>query len=481
MSAPVYETALRKRLLAGEKLLAPHPGPQTSFLSCGADEALYGGACGGGKSFAILLDSLRHVHEPTYRALILRRTWPEAKKAIWDDSHAVYPHAGAKPNETDHYWRFPSGAMIWFGSLEHEQDVSQYKSAQFQRISFDEVTTFTERQFVFMFSRLRSAAGIPCGMRAGTNPAEDESGEWVLRRFAPWLYRPGVRTDEYTGPYAAPGEVLWFSPEADDGRKPCSPQTKHAASRAFFPARLADNPSFSDGAYLRELMKLDPVTRAQLIDGDWMMRAKKGELFQRSWCLVVPRGPERAAVVRVRWWDRAATEGEKKASSSGGPDWTVGLLMSKDRDGVIYVEHVDRFRAGPGEVERRIRQRAEQDQIDHGSVRVCLAKDPASAGKFEADHYVRKVLAGFDVHAIAETGDKVTRFKPFSAQCGHGNVRSVRGEWNEAYFAEGESFPAGKKDQMDASSGAYSQVEPAARFGSRRGGPSAYRGAMGGF
>jgi predicted phage terminase large subunit-like protein len=277
--------------------------------------------------------------------------------------------------------------------------------------------------------------------------------------------------------------VLWFSPHFEDGRVPCPRDTPDADSRVFFPAKLADNPSFSDGNYRRQLMKLDPVSRAQLLDGDWMIRARKGELFQRSWCLVVPRGPERTAIARARWWDRAATEGEKKASQSpsSGPAWTAGVLIAKDREGVIFVEHVDRFRAGPGEVERRIRMRTEQDKIDYGHVRVCLAKDPAQAGKVEADHYIRQVLQGFDVHAIAETGDKVTRFKPFSAQCEHGNVRIVRGEWNEAYFVEGESFPAGHKDQMDASSGAYSQVANVSGGRARAGGQSEHAAHQGGF
>jgi predicted phage terminase large subunit-like protein len=470
-----------------EVLWRPH-AIQRRFLACGADEALAGGAAGGGKSASLLMGALRFVHEPTYRALLLRRTFPELEESLWGKSQLIYEQLGGVPNHGKHYWRFPSGARIWFRSIEHEKDVLRFKSDEYQYIAFDELTSFTEFQYVYLHSRLRSAAGLPCLMRGGTNPG-DVGHDWVLKRWAPWLYAPGVHTDEYEGPYAQPGEVLWFSRDASGHETVVPRGTAGARSRAFFPARVADNPTLlkNDPEYVDRLQMLDRVSRAQLLDGDWMARAEPGELFRREWFekKLVARGPGKLAKARVRYWDRAATEGQKTSGRASvkntGPDWTAGVLMSRDVHGRIFVEDVVRFQGSPLDVENRIRATAEADKEEHGDVRIVLEQDPAAAGKFEVDQYIRRVLQGFNVHAVPARGDKVVRAKPLSAQCEHGNVYLVRGPWNEVWLAEHELFPQGKKDQVDASSGAYSQLATTSTVKASTAGPAPLGDAMGGF
>jgi len=449
----------------------PHPGPQRMFLSCTADEALFGGAAGPGKSVCILIDALRYVHNPAYRALLLRRTYKELEESLIDESHKLYSRLpeGVRPEYSDakRRWTFPSGARITFAHVEHEKDIERFKSAAYQYIACDELTTFTRRMWEYIRSRLRSAEGLPCRLRAGSNP-DGPGQEWVREYFAPWIYKPGERTDEYNGPYAKPGEKLWFVRDDDDQHVVVPEGTPHALSRTYIPALLTDNPTLmeNDPEYVSRLMQLDRCTRKALLEGDWFARADAGDLFDRSWFEIVSRGPENLAVARVRWWDRAATEGEKKAkkkndpTKASGPDWTAGVLLSKDMFGVCYVEDVDRFQGKPHEVEKRIARVAAQDKKRYGHVKIVLAEDPGSAGKFEISHYIRGALREYEMRALKETGDKVTRAKPVSAQAEQGFVKVVRGPWNEVFLREVHVFPLGKKDQVDGLSGAYSVVAP---------------------
>ena len=438
----------------------PNPGPQEAFLRCGAFEALYGGAAGGGKSEALLAGALRLVGEPSYRALLLRRTFPELKRSLIERTLAagVYRGLGGSYHSTDHFWRFPSGAVIEFGSLEHEHDVHRYQSAEYQYVGFDELTSFLESQFVYLSSRLRSSRGLPLRLRGGSNPG-GEGHEWVLRRYAPWLHRK--RSDAYEGPLATAGERLWY--RHDDERDEevlcdrswwlptcasCRPGVAcpaHAPrARAFFPATVADNPYLAGTSYEAVLDGLQSLDRKRLKGGDWLARAGKGEFFKRPWFVVVDEPPGKV-VARVRYWDRAATE--------GGGDWTVGVRMSRTEDGLFWVEHVRRGQWGPARVEDEIRATA---TTDPEGTRLVLERDPAQAGKFEAEHYLRE-FAAFDIHLVPPQGDKVTRAKPVSAQAEHGRVRLVRGTWNDPYLDVLEDFPAGKKDDVDATSGAYRQ------------------------
>jgi predicted phage terminase large subunit-like protein len=421
----------------------PNPGAQTAFLASGAFEALYGGAAGGGKSAALLAASLRHVSEPSYRALILRRTFPELEKSHIERSRELFPKVapGARYNDTKRCWRFPSGALIYFGHLEHEHDVHAYQSDEFSYIAFDELTTFTEGQYRYMLSRARSAVGLPVRIRSGTNPG-GVGHEWVLRRWAPWL------DADYEGERTRGGEARWFR-DTGDGEEWCEPGTGGALSRTFIPAKLQDNPHLvaNDPGYADRLMTLDPVTRAQLLEGDWGARPAAGAYFKREWFTLIDIPP--ADAQRVRYWDRAATA----AKRGRDPDWTVGLRLARTQGGVFIVENVVRMRGTPADVEATIRQTAE---LDGKEVEVGIEEDPGSAGKFEAASYLR-LLAGWNVRAHRVTGDKVTRCKPASAQAQAGNIKLVKAGWNEKLLSELEEFPEGSHDdQVDGLSGAFS-------------------------
>lgn len=446
---------------AADVLWRPNAGPQRQALASSVFELLFGGSAGGGKSEFLLMGPLRYVSQPSFNALLLRRTFKELESSLIARSWQYYPHLGARYSQQRHVWVFPSGAKIWFSHLEHDKDVHDHQSTEYQSIGFDELTTFTEFQYRYMISRLRGTHGIPIELRASTNPEPN----WVKRRFAPWV----DRGPDYRGIRARSGEVLWYVTNEHDGSEKYVPRgTPGALSRCFIRATLDDNPvlGLKDPGYRVRLGALDPVQRARLRDGDWAAVYAAGKMFKREWFRIVDDVPKSAT--RVRWWDRAATE----EGDNADPDWTVGLLYARDREGVFYIEHVIRFRGSPGEVERKILETAEFDAARYPNVLLALPQDPGQAGKVEVHHYLGK-LAKYCVQTFGETGSKILRASPASAQAEHGNIRIVKGGWNETFFYELEQFPDGQfDDQVDALSGAHQAVQTWAEL-------SGYEGASG--
>jgi predicted phage terminase large subunit-like protein len=422
----------------------PNPGPQTRYLSLGCVEALYGGAAGGGKSESLLVDAARYVgrgYGKKYSALLLRRKFTELERNLVERSELLYPRLGGKYNGQKHVWRFPGGETIRFGHCEHGGDERQYKSDEFQFIGFDELTEFLEAQYVYLFSRLRSSGGVRVRIRAGTNPG-GPGHEWVFKRWGYWL-------DPDAPIRAEPGQVLYFV-RNEDGTEAVVPKgTQDAIGRCFVPSLATDNPHV-DASYQRVLDELDPVTRAQLKYGNWLIKPARGLLFKRHWFELVDAGPERAQ--RCRYWDLAATE--------DGGAFTAGIRMALAEDG-IYVEDVARGQWSPGTVESMVLQTAE---LDGTECMVGLPQDPGQAGVAQVAAY-QKLLQGFNVRFLRETGDKTERAKPFSAQAEprggsrFGRVKLVRGPWNLAYLQELEAFPDERlKDQVDGSSGALTML-----------------------
>lgn len=185
---------------------------------------------------------------------------------------------------------------------------------------------------------------------------------------------------------------------------------------------------------------------------------REGGLFKRSWFEIVETAP--ASRRKVRRWDFASTE----KNAGNDPDWTVGLLMSECA-GVYYIEDVARAQESPAGVEKLLKTIA---TADGRAVKVRLPQDPGAAGKTVAASQI-KMLAGWDVRASPETGSKELRANPLAAQAEAGNVKLVRGAWNQAFLDEVCMFPNAKHDdQVDAASGAFAELlkpEPTPLFG----------------
>ena len=436
--------------------IKPQEGPQERFLSTPADIAIYGGAAGGGKSFALLLEALRHTGNPKYGAVIFRRHATEIRKegGLWDESEALYQLAGGEPRQGLLDWRFRSGARISFSHLEHEKDKYTWQGAQIALIAFDELTHFSKSQFFYMLSRNRSTCGIRPYIRASTNPDADS---WVADFISWWI-------DERTG-YPIPersGVIRYFIRRGEDliwgdSRQElldAHPDAIDAEikSLTFISSSIYDNKILleKDPGYLGNLKALSLVDRERLLGGNWKIRPSAGLYFKRSYFEVVDAAP--VAAKKVRAWDLAATE----ATEGNDPDWTAGLLMSRDAHGTFYVEHVERFRGSSNKVEAAIGNIGASDGKE---ARIRLPEDPGQAGKAQARYLVSR-LAGYDVRVKRVTGSKETRAKPASAQAEAGNIKIVRGGWNEAFLSELENFPGtnSKDDQVDALSDALDEL-----------------------
>jgi predicted phage terminase large subunit-like protein len=434
--------------------IRPQSGPQEKFLSSVADIAVYGGAAGSGKSFALLLEPLFHVANPRFRSVTFRRTVPQLRQpgGLWDASRELYPCLGASAREQSHEWTFPSGAVLKFGGMDLESDCYNWQGSEIALLSFDELAQFSQKQFFYMLSRNRSTCGVRPYVRAATNP---DSDGW-LRHFLRWWI------DDATGlPIRErSGALRWFVRQEDslhwaNTREELLERFGADAapkSATFIPASIRDNQILlqSDPAYLANLKALPYVERAQLLDGNWNVRATAGNYFRREWFGIVD-APPKDTIARVRYWDRAATE----KRSDNDPDATVGLLLSKDAQGIYYVEDVRKLFASPHAVERAMQTCARQDGP---ATAIGYMQDPGSAGVAEAQSTAR-ALDGCNVRFATATGDKETRAKPVSAQAEAGNVKLVRGLWNDDFLRVLENFPAAKHDdEVDALSGAHGML-----------------------
>lgn len=223
-------------------IFAPNEGPQTEFLAAAETDVLYGGAAGGGKSYAMLVDPLRYAHRAAHRALIIRRSMPELRELI-DKSRELYPKAfpGCKYREVEKLWNFPSGAKIEFGFLERDADVYRYQGQAYSWIGFDEITHLpTEFSWNYLASRLRTTdSEIVPYMRCTANPG-GVGAHWVKNRYI----LPSEPDTSFIG--------------------------KDGLTRKFIPARLEDNPFLAmDGRYEKMLKALPPTQRKQLLEGNW--------------------------------------------------------------------------------------------------------------------------------------------------------------------------------------------------------------------
>lgn len=393
-----------------------HP-PQQAFLLLDDLEAFYGGAAGGGKSEALLKGSVQFVDYSHYRALVLRRTYPELSMpgAIMERAKAWFNGRVARWVADEHQLVFPSGASVTFAHLQHDDDVYRFGGTEFHYIAFDELTRFSEFSYKYLFSRLRKIVDdpIPLRMRSASNPG-DAGHEWVKKHFV------------------------------DPG----------AASRPFIPAKVRDNPSLDLPEYLRSLENLDPVTRKRLLDGDWDVTGAGG-FFKRQWFTIVPTVAGHLRRV-VRYWDLAASV---PTAAYPDPDWTRGMKAgltypdAGNEHGTFYLMNMQSIRADAGERDALIRQTA---QIDGRKVPIIFEQEPGAAGKSQIA-YFQRMLPGFTVKGVPSSKDKELRAGPLASQAQAGNVKLLEGPWVEDFLNETDVFPTKgiHDDTIDAASGAF--------------------------
>lgn len=243
-----------------------------------------------------------------------------------------------------------------------------------------------------------------------------------------------------------------------DGKKTGGPCRTYVDGELFF-----EDPRTQDGELLfperfprAEIERLKRAKGSYAYAGQYQQRPtpRDGGMFKREWFEVVDAAP--ATSHKVRRWDFAATE----ESAGSDPDWTVGLLLS-EHQGTYYIEDVVRDRVSPAGVERMLKNTASQDGR---LIKIVIPQDPGAAGKSNAAHQI-KLLPGWNVRAVLETGSKTVRAEPVSAQAEGGNIKLVRGPWNEVLLEEVSMFPnAAHDDQVDALSGAFAELATSSTY-----------------
>jgi phage terminase large subunit-like protein len=391
---------------------------QLEFLASPAREKLYGGAAGGGKSSAILMDASLGVDFPGYSAVIFRRSYADLAlpNAIMDRSKQWWMGTAAKWNDNDKEWTFPSGAKVTFAYLKHENDKFRYQGAEFQYIAFDELTQFTRAQYSYLRSRLRRVRGMPVALRMGNTSNPGGVGhEWVYEEFV-------------------------------KGTDP---------ARVFIPAALDDNPHLNRAEYVENLQDLDDITREQLLKGVWV-QDETGHPFRREYW----RGKNRYLIeddalseqVIARWIsvDTALKDTE-------GSAYNVAVVLELLSDYRVRVRYVWREKLVFPELVAEIERLASAWDFD-GLLRGVIIEDKASGTSAYqtiasgADRWLADRLLLFN----PGQAPKLSRWSQTAVWCKRDCVLlphpgTEAGAWLEPLQAELFAVPdAEYKDQADA-------------------------------
>lgn len=265
------ERALQVRAV---DLWKPNPGPQSDAYYSEADELFFGGAAGGGKT-SLLLGLAMTAHK---RSIIFRREYSQMRE-LEDQSRRILAGTRASYNGQMHIWRdVPGGRVIEFGSVPYDHDVQRYQGRPHDLVGFDEITHFTEEQYRFLIAWNRSEdPNQRVRVVATGNPPSSQSGEWVIRYWAPWLH------PHHPNP-ARPGELRYFAVidgkdvEVDSGEPFMhNGELVVPRSRTFIPARLEDNPHLAQTNYRAVLQSLQEPLRSQLLYGDFKLTIQDDE------------------------------------------------------------------------------------------------------------------------------------------------------------------------------------------------------------
>lgn len=425
------------------------------------------------------MDALRFVDVPGYSAAIFRRTKVEAlmsdaplarariwlQPAItaglcrWDDEASTFEFktVGGPP------------ALLHFGYLAREADQQRYQGPAWQYVAVDELTGWLQKNYLFLFSRLRTTATlkrpVPLRMRATTNPGGPGHG-WVRDRFVASARHvitgsecmPDLRRRREKGT-ALPPPAVYVSPPSSEAVDLAKETGRPAQGAYFVPAFVQDNPTLTGeqlAAYRANLRRLDPVRRAQLEWGDWEA-VGGGSFFQSSAFEVVESMPANVHAW-CRSWDLAATE----AKPGTDPDWTVGAKVglfteSLTKANRVVVPHLERFREDPGETDKRLKGTA---ILDGKRVPQVIEQEPGSAGKRGIRHFATQLLFGWRVEGMRKTGPKEEYWRPLASLARVAPIILVRRSsaddlWIRELMEELTAIPVGHDDQADAISQGY--------------------------
>lgn len=380
----------------------PNPGPQTEAYFSKADEVFYGGQAGGGKT-DLLLGLALTAHT---KSLVLRRTNREVNGLVERMTEILGARDGY--NSQTGMWRWRD-KLVELGGCQLEEDKQKYKGNAKDLYCFDELSDFTESQYVFITGWNRSTIpGQRCRIIGAGNPPTRPEGQWVVRRWAAWLDPRHPRPAE-------PGELRWYTtnnkgeeeevdgpgPHYLDGDRPL-----YARSRTFIPAELADNPDLMDTNYQASLDSLPPELRAAYRDGNFNAGISDDpyQLIPSAWVIAA----------QARWLEHPP---------AGIPMCAIGCDVAVAKDKFVLAPRHDSWFARtiviPG------REVADPQQAA-GRI-IAIRRDNAKVivdvgGGWGADCYGQLTANGID--SLAYMGVKASKRKTDDGKFGFANIRT---------------------------------------------------------
>jgi hypothetical protein len=344
--------------LTGDKRWLPNPGPQTTAYFSEADEVFYGGQAGGGKTDLEIGLALTEHH----RSLLLRRTNKEALGIVERMTEILGSRDGWASQ--DGIWRIDDRG-IEISGCQLEEDKQKFKGAPHDLVCFDEVSDFSESQYVFITTWNRSTRpGQRCRIIAAGNPPTRPEGLWVLKRWGAWL-DPNHPTP------TAPGVLRWYTMGENDleievdgpGPHLINGEEIMARSRTFIPAELSDNPDLAATNYAATLAALPAELRAAYRDGRFDLGLKDTayqciptawvRMAQERWTQQPPSGVPMCAmgvdasgggtdpmIIARRhggWYDKMLIIPAKEIPIESAGRYCAGVVVMQRRDGAEVI------------------------------------------------------------------------------------------------------------------------------------------------
>ena len=433
-------------------ILAPASIPQQHFLESTSTITCYSGSAGAGKTFAIILNLVKFAMMENSTIVVFRRTSTQLRQngGIWQESVQVFKRMFGKDaviRTRDLEIFLPkTNSTIKYSHLQYDSDVNSHLGAQYSVIFFDEATLFDfDTQIMPLMGRLRNArVKYRPQMFWATNPMYGHPIGNLIKDF--YLDSEGIPIPEKSNIeryfVAQDGKFIWYDTleEAVAIHGPGLPRSFRSI-RAHVTENIPlmkNNPD-----YYYNLLALPPIKKKIFLDGSWFCREEEAGYYKRHFSELVEFPPYKP-VGRCRSWDTSATP---VSSASPDPDYTRGVLMSKDIKGYYTIEDIVSLRDRPHKTEELILHHAKYDPL---GTYVVLNIDPGSAGLAYVDS-LRKKIAELGVYCkvIRSNKNKLQRFLPFSAIAESGYSRVVKADWNDTWFEEAERFNGQKHNGHD--------------------------------
>ena len=435
--------------------LAPASVPQEQFLKSDSTITLYSGSAGAGKTFAIIISLVKYALRKNSTIVVFRRTSTQLRQngGIWQEATTVFKRMFGKKvvirNRDLEIYLPETNSTVKFSHLQHMNDVSNHLGAQYSYVVFDEATLFPFDEMILpLMGRLRNAnVDYTPKMAWCTNPMYNHGIYHWIKDF--YLDEYGVPLDDKSNIeryfVMQNNQPVWFDKREDAEVIYGSGPDSGISSFRSIKAHISQNLPLlkSNPEYISNLKALPEIKRRIFYDGSWTAREEEAGLYLRSWSKVVPF-PNLSAKKRVRSYDLSSSP---VSSQSPNPDWTRGVLVSKDALGLYTIEDLVSLRDRPHVVEQLIYDTA---KMDGPSVTVVYPVDPGQAGVARANQIkVKLAEMGINCKLVRPSKSKRVRFLPFSAIAEAGFVNVVKADWNEELFNELEEFTGLKPKERD--------------------------------